>query len=161
MSEMTTTRYYPFDTAALSKGSRVPRSTIESAYNIRHADARYGIKAFLPARQYVERALAERDGELVTIICDAGDLVILTDPEASAYNDRRILALLVQAGESHRRMAGVDRSKLGDDVAEHDRALVTHGRALQAAGRIESRNLIPQPRVRQTPELAGAVEKDS
>ncbi len=155
----TTTSLYPFDTDSLTKGSRVTRDTITAAYGIPWTSALYGIKAFLPARHHVERAFAAR-GEIVTVVCDKGDLVILEDDAASLYNERTFSLLFRRAGQTQHRMLGVDRSKvLPERLGRHDRALETNGRALGAASRELRRNLLPSPRQRATPGIAAPSKK--
>lgn len=149
MSEM---RIYPFDVAPLRKGDRVTRETIERAYGVTAGTDEYRLKGMLRAREHVLAAFAER-GEIVTVTEERHDLVILTDEEAAAYNERHFELALDAARRCHGRALAVDRARLSPEALErHDRSLVVQGRQLQAAH--EARKVLPVPRERTGPVRA-------
>jgi hypothetical protein len=141
-------REYPFDTEELVKGSRIDASLIEHAYGVKRDHDRYRM-AQLKAKEFVVRRLLER-GLVVTVKCELHDLVILTEEDASPYNEREVSRGFRKAVRAHGRMLGADRSELSPTtLARHDRVIEANGRGLSAFRR--ERRLAAAPRERQTP----------
>jgi hypothetical protein len=139
---------YPFDTAHLQKGDRVPREVVERAFNVVAGTDAYRL-AMLRARAFLLLAFANR-GEVVTVVEERSDLVILNDEEAALYNERTYELALNAARRSHARKLAVDRAKLQPTTLErHDRVLVVQGRQLHAIA--ASTPALPSPRKRSTP----------
>ncbi len=148
---------YPFDTDSLDKGSRIDIATIESAYGVRFGTDDYALAA-LRAGAYIERRFRER-GVVVTVVQRKGEVVILTDSEASNENARQFDLKVRGAARAHFRNVGVDRSKLLEaEVGAHDRTVETQGRQL-AAMRQAKRLPKPTPHKRTTPLLPKKAEK--
>jgi hypothetical protein len=144
------TSEYPLSTANLDKGSKVTSEEIERAFCVQVGTSHYQL-AMLQACDYVRRKLLER-GLFVTVKQRHNDLVVLTDTEASAYNQQRFNAELRGAFRAHARQLGVDRSKLDDKALDkHDRSLEIQGRTLSAIRK--SRREVPtlRPNDRLTP----------
>lgn len=125
------TTEYPIATDGLRKGDRVSVNAIERAFSVKRQTDAYRL-ALLKASNYIVRRFRDR-GEIVTVVERKHDLVILTDDEASKYNDERFAINIRGAARAHTRNLGVDRSKLSAGVIdEHDRRIVNNGRVLGA-----------------------------
>jgi hypothetical protein len=149
------TRIYPFETDHLRKGDRVTREQIERAYGVKAGTDEYRLRGMLRAREHVLSAFAER-GEIVTVTEERQDLVILTDEEAAAYNERHFDLALDSMRRCHGRKLAVDRAELSAEVRErHDRTLLTQGRQLHAV-RVAAK-LEAAPRERETPAALAAA----
>ena len=149
----TTVQKYPLDFDALKKGDVISVEQQEDIFKIKAANDAFAFKS-LALRQRIEKELALR-GLPVTVRHDHGALVICTDPDASAYNDRMRGKTLRAFGRAHRRNLAVDRSKLDSPGLEtHDRKNGIYGAVLAAALKVR-RRMVLKAAERQTPGLPG------
>ncbi len=109
---------YPLDFDALSKGSTIPQSKIEEILGLSADNPGYW-KGLLSLRDRVIKELEQRNLD-VTIKQDNGDLIILTDSEASIYNYAWASRHLSGYMRSHNRLLAVDVKNLSiPETAEH------------------------------------------
>lgn len=88
-----------------------------------------------------------------TVATRKGQIVVMTDPEASEYNDHGFEVGLKKARRAHFRMQQVDVNNLGDDQrATHDAGLIKQA-AILSAVRSTRAALHPAPSPRTTPTL--------
>jgi hypothetical protein len=151
MAEEQQATEYPITTTHLRKGSIVSVEVLEEAFGVKRGTDAFQLAA-LRAADYITKRLAQR-GEMVTVAQRKCNLVILTDTEASSYNEQRFDTEIGSAARALRRMAAVDRSQVdATRLAAHDRALEVRGRMLAAARR-ERRQASLAPHKRETPAL--------
>jgi hypothetical protein len=122
---------YPLDFDQLSKGSTIPQSQIEEVLGMKADDPRYW-KAVLTLRDRIRKELSQR-GLCVTIKQSAGDLVILTDAEASIYNYTWASRHLSGYMRSHEQLLNVDRKNLSiSEKTEHSKRIEVSSKYAQA-----------------------------
>lgn len=127
----TDVRRSPIDYDAAKKGDYLDPDFVEAIVEVSRKDCRYSLRATNLAQQ-IERELWERGKQYTVCIRDHG-IAILTDVEASAYNQDRWEYHQRGLGRSHRKMAAVDIALIPEDVRKkHDRHLVLQGATLAA-----------------------------
>lgn len=125
------TERWPVDWDSLKKGDFIDRERCEKIVDCPSDSPKYALK-LLSFKETVEREMADR-GKPVTVRVDHGSLKILTDSEASAYNEDRQRASLRAFSRGHRRNVAVDVAELNDeDKAKHERRLLVGGTILTA-----------------------------
>lgn len=155
LMEETVTGEYPLDTDSLVKGSHIPAEVIELAFNVRRDTGAYQI-AFMRAANYIQRRFLDR-GETITITQRRFDLIILTDEEVPAHNERLFRNEIRKAARTHARSSAADRSQMSEATAKfHDRTLVVQGTTLAAISRV-TREIKAATRTRATPALLRGV----
>lgn len=128
---MQTTKY-PLDFDALDKGSVIPQSKIEEVLGMK-ADHPDLWKKKLRLKERVEGEISFRCGVEVTIKDDHGDLVILTDGQASIYNFTWEVRHIRAAMRSHNRLLAVDsRNLTPDELVEHRKRVEISSKYAQA-----------------------------
>jgi hypothetical protein len=144
----------PIDFEAAQKGDIVPAERLERLTGVKRHEKEYALKV-LPIKQQIERGLAEMNKHM-TVIMRGDDLVLLTDEEASEYNERKSKEHLRGFCRSYVRLRHVDVAGLPDDArrAEHTRRLEVAG-AYLVAFKDAQKKLGPVPHKRQTPGLPG------
>ena len=125
------TSEYPLETRDLKKGSVIPSAQLEEITGLKSSDRKYAL-AVLKIKEYIEKALA-KNNLYVTLAIKKDDLCILTDSEASFYNNDQIRIRTNQAITAFERLIRVDASKL--DIHEqqtHKRNVEVNGKYIQA-----------------------------
>jgi hypothetical protein len=128
---MSDVQRHPIDFERLSKGDVIPVNRIEEIVGVKRDDKNYSI-LLLQLKGRVERELFERK-KLWTLTTEAGEIKILTDAEASAYN-------AIEAENARRRerrrfalQCAVDVGELTEEQkSEHRRRVEIQGRYIQA-----------------------------
>ena len=121
---------FPLDFDAIEKGSVIEESQCRKI--IKHSSETEYQLGLLKLKSLIEDRLQDR-GVVVTIKCHKGALVILTDSEASEYNEERQKHSLKAFAVSHRRLIGVDTARLNSEQKmNHERRLVQGGLFLSA-----------------------------
>ncbi len=147
-----TAQRYPFDYDELDKGSFIPPEKIESLLGVRRDHAQYALRVLRLCEQITEE-LAARE-KRVTVVGDGGGIRILTDAEASAYNNRAADLAYSKMGRSLARLQAVDPTEFEDNTKRlHERRLLVVGHMLRGAqhGRKEALKLVAHER--STPAL--------
>lgn len=141
---------FPLDYERLQKGSRVPEAEVRRIIGRVRDDRQFRLE-FLKLRARVEKALLER-GRPATICEDHGDLVVLTDVQASEYNHRQTGYGLRHAFRSNERLRRVDPNQLTEGQrALHEQRVLTDGRVLIAIAR-ERKVIRAEERAKGLPE---------
>jgi hypothetical protein len=133
------TEIHPFDCSKLNKGDTIPAAVIETATNSKRTDRNYRLK-MLNLRDFIfKQLIVEKRPATVRI---SGDTIkILSDSEASPYNDKHFAFGHQKAQRAFARNLFVDRSKLTEEERiTHDHRVYVQGRILQAM-RAESRRI--------------------
>lgn len=142
-----------FDYAELEKGDVLSVGHCEAVLNLSpvHHPKAYPL-ALMGLVQQVEREL-QQAGKRYTVATRKGQVVVLTDAEASEYNDHGFECALKKAKRSHFRMQQVNVNNLDqNERARHDNNLVKQAAVLQAV-RNARKALHPAPSARTTPTL--------
>lgn len=118
---MQKTEKWPLDFDAINKGDIITEAQCRAALNPRD-DKDFQLK-LLTLKEEIERRHAEL-GTILTIKVTRNSLHILTDAEASEYNENRQQHALRHFVKSHRRLIGVEIGNLSSEQAgEHDRRI--------------------------------------
>jgi len=144
---------FPVDYDALAKGDVIPAKELSRIVGepMRSYEYQYKITALT---KEIETELWSR-GKPWTVRIRNGDIVILTDAEASDYNAERVDKMRRGIYRSHRRMMAVDVAQLTtEERALHDRNAVRSGMVV-AALLATRRAPQPIPVQRQHPMLPG------
>jgi hypothetical protein len=134
---------YPFDYEAIEKGDSFPVSEIESITKKEYGTKEYDF-AIMTLQATVTREL-EAIGKSYTVVIQKGGLTILTDTEATRYNDQRFMSGFKTMVGAHFRQMGVDTTQLEEvDQQHHERRIMKQSHMLMGAknGRSEARKLI-------------------
>lgn len=127
----------------LSKGSRIPARVIEQATRTNRNHRDYGL-AVLAVRTAVENHFREAHRQVVTTAEERGDVRVLTDAEASEYQEDQFEAGIRRMQRANHKARGVDVSTLNHvEREEHDRRLVVQ--AAYLAGIRATRKVLRQP----------------
>ena len=122
---------YPLDFDALTKGSTIPQSEIEEILGLEANSPGYW-KGLLTLRDRITKELEYRNLK-VTIRQDNGDLVILTDSEASIYNYAWGGQYLSRYARTHDRLLSVDVKNLSvPEASEHRKRVEISSKYAQA-----------------------------
>ena len=147
---MSEAKVFPIDTDSLQKGSVISTQEIESIFDVKQSDAAFNLAA-LKLKTYITERFKER-GEVVTVACENSTLKILTDPEASEYNYRRVKAGVSQIAGAHQRNMGVDVTGLEPpQAAQHEKHIIRTGMVLMSIQEAFKAPLITNERT--TPKL--------
>ena len=134
----------------LEKGSIIPVSVCEQVINCKRSDRMYSRK-LLPLAGAIAGHFKKND-IIVTVITRNDSIVILTDEEASKYNQRRFKVQLKGAKRAHYRTRGVDHSGFSyEDMERHQRDLEQQATVLTAI-RLSQKIYELQPTVRNVPK---------
>jgi hypothetical protein len=121
----------PLDFEALKKGDRILVDEMEVITGHKRDSLKFA-RDVQSLCAKVERELARRGYPVTCRMLDLG-LAVLTDKEASEYNDHRFRDGLGLAVKSHGKANAVDQRNLDDgDKKRHDRRLEIQGRYMQA-----------------------------
>lgn len=122
---------FPLDFDTIKKGDTITEPVCREIIGTAKTEEQYQI-GLLGLKQQIERELMQR-GIVATIKITRKTIEVLTDAQASEYNEARQNYALKSFVTSHRRMLGVDSSKLtGQQVVEHDRRLTNGATYLTA-----------------------------
>jgi hypothetical protein len=122
---------FPVDVALLEKGSVIPASVIEAAYQTSRDRADYSLKV-LRCIDEIQRQLGSRGAGWVIRQRDHG-IRILTDKEASVLLASEVDASLRSVGRSHALQIAVDTSGFDDsESSAHSSRLLRSGAFVQA-----------------------------
>ena len=143
-----TNRHPNIDYMALQKGDVIG---IEELEKITHKQV--GTDAYdLAVMGIRKRILDERED--LTVVHDHDTLRILTDPEASTYNDTRFKRSIRVMCESNNRLIQVDTSQFNKELSDkHLRRIELNSRTYQAAMLGRRGKLTLPPVTRKTPGL--------
>jgi hypothetical protein len=145
---------YPIQTDDLSKGSVITADELERATGVRRDSDRYRL-GLLKVRDYITERFRDR-GEIITVKQEGDTLRILTDAEATEYNERSAEQGLAKMGRALVRQVGVDVRNLTDaQRRDHERRLLIQSKTLQAARAGRRAALQPGRHERTTPQLNG------
>jgi hypothetical protein len=146
------TTEYPIATDELQKGDVITIDELESATEARRDSPRFWA-AVLRVSDYIAARFRDR-GEIVTIRQDGGALRILTDEEATVYNERAAECGLAKMGRALVRQMGVDVRNLTEGQRrDHERRLLVQSKTLQAARAGRRAALQPAKYERTVPAL--------
>lgn len=151
-------RKHPLDFDVLKKGDVITIEKMEEIFSLSRKDEDFCFKR-MGLRNKIIDELDVR-GYIVTVVFDHDALRILTDEEASDYNDRRFQKGIKVMFQAHRRNLGVDRGNLSEDKKKvHDRNLEVNGGTLSAT--LEKRQELRfLPQKRKTPLIPEDKKKD-
>lgn len=151
---------YPFDFEQLEKGQVIAADAIEPIVKCKRDDKEYALKV-LALKEEVERAMREL-GRPVTIAMRGADMHVLSDEDASQYNDRHFVRGLRQCGRSLRRMTEVDVGQLSAERRpEHLRRLEVNGKTYGAAVATRRKSWAITGHKRTTPGLPQSSDDSS
>ena len=104
------------DLSNVKLGAVIPKSVCESAIGFSESSdpKKWSIK-MLKLLGYVSSGLKKIFGREITVRCIQGELHVLTDSDAAAYNPRRFEVGLRMSRRAHRRLMSVDASKLSPE----------------------------------------------
>ena len=138
---------FPLDYDQLHKGSIISIETIEEYCGYEHGTDYYNLSA-LRLKNLILQAFEDR-GDPVTMKSSKGQLIVLTDQEASNYNDKRQRSGMKTIVTSYKRLVNVDAAALEDgDKKTLERRLIISGKVLQGmiAGHKEGVKLVAEQR---------------
>ena len=117
----------------LEKGSVVLQEQIEQICGVtRRQDVELFRFHQMRIVQQLSKALADR-GKVYTVVCRKCNIHVLTDSEASKYNQRAFQNGLKKSRRSTARLISVDVSQLSpSELVEHDRAMNKQARTMTA-----------------------------
>ena len=145
---------FPVDYDQVEKGDRIERKRLAEIVRERPGTCafQYKVARFMDELQ---TRLRERGKEYTLRYC-RGDVLILTDADASQRNRHRFRKHCRGIVKAHRRLCAVDASGfVGDDLKLHDRAVAIQGRTLAAmAGQRAIRPIAYQRPGRRLPKPA-------
>jgi hypothetical protein len=142
---------HPIDYDLLNKGDVIPVNRVEEIVGVKRAAKEYAFR-LLRLKGRIEHELAER-GKVWTLSTDHGDLRILTDSEASTYNEVESAHARRKERRCFARQAAVDVSKLSEDERPaHERRVYVQGKYIQAAASVRQ-SLRLKPVERTVPGL--------
>lgn len=141
------------DFDAMAKGDRISRGEVAEIVAVNEDDDPHKFRfEMMRLMQFIRNELARR-GRPWTVCEVKGDVAILTDEEASKYNDRRFNQQVRGALVNHAQNLGVDVSNLSAaQLQRHDRNLSRNG-AIVAAIANARRELHAAPYRRDKPGL--------
>jgi len=149
----------PFDYESIEKGDLFPASEIETITNKKRGTVQYQF-ALMGLQAAMSLGLEDL-GKSYTVKIHQDGLQVLTDIEATEYNDRRFRSSFRGMLKAHFRQMGVDESQLDDpDVRAHQHRLFKQGKIIMGAkaGQDDARRMIAAQRT--TPNvLAGRTEE--
>lgn len=132
MSPIDDPKRWPFDVDAVEKGSIVMTPEQVDEYSNAPRDSKEWRLAMLSLKDQLERGLAARGITGWTVCENKGALVVLSDADASVYNQRLTDQALRTIVRSSIRMSCVDTEQLNDEqVAEHERRLMRNSYLMQ------------------------------
>jgi hypothetical protein len=141
----------PIDFDAIQKGDALSPSQLEEITGKKQGTSAYAF-AVMQLSQRIANECASR-GKIFTIAIVQQHLRVLTDEEASVYNDKQYRAKWRGMKRNHFNNMAVDASKLSDSQrSKHERNILVQA-GLLAAGDKERRRLIVQAHQRTTPGL--------
>jgi len=141
---------YPLDFDSLKKGSIIPPGDVSEAIEMDVLDKNFALKALALAQQ-IEVELAAR-GEAVTVCVRQGAIHVLTDEEASIYNDASFERGIRRLLRAHRRMMSVDTKQLSEGrKQEHSDLSMAQARQILAIKK--ERKALLQPHQDKRPGL--------
>jgi predicted small secreted protein len=151
-----TTEKYPFDFDALQKGDLIDAIHIEKVLRLSRGTPAYQLK-LMGLKDEVERELMQR-GRPVTVKIEKQSLRILTDAEATEYNEARFNHQLRGAKRSFHRQMNVDVSQLTEDQkASHERRVLWQGGIMTAIVN-EKKRLMAEPHVSPSRKALASAE---
>ncbi len=143
---------YPFDYDTLDKGSFIPPERIESLIGLRRDHAQYSLRVLRLCERITEE-LAARE-KRVTVVGDNHGIRILTDMEASEYNNRAADIAYGKMARSLARLRAVDPTEFDGDLKRlHERRLLVVGHMLRGARQGRKEALRLEAHERSTPAL--------
>lgn len=149
---MQETKKWPVDFEAIKKGDIITEAQCRAALSPKD-DKDFQLK-LLSLKDEIERRHADL-GTVLTIKVTRNSLHVLTDPEASEYNESRQQHALRHFVKSHRRLIGVEISNLSPEQAgEHDRRIAHSSNYMSAIkdARKSNRSITATP-VSERPKL--------
>src|SRR3990167_11413014 len=121
------TEKFPLDFDLLDKGSVISADTLTDIFSLPVDDPRYRLKCLSLVEQ-ITRQLSDRGIE-ATVCQSRGSIRVLTDSEATTYNERQGLLGRRKIRKSFRRLLNVDTANLSDkERSAHDKRLLLLGR---------------------------------
>lgn len=130
---------WPLDFDALSKGDIIDSGRLAEITKSQPGTSTYSLR-LLQVKEQIERKLLQRDYPVTTKI-EGQSLRILTDAEASEYNEQQAEQAVRKAYRSLRRQMNVDvRQLTAEQQTDHGRRLIHQG-AIVNAIRETRRNL--------------------
>jgi len=149
---MQNTKRYPLNFENLKKGDVITEDQLVEILKEPKESVKFWSKKLALRMEIMDR-LAEM-GNPVTVKETKGDLVILTDLEASTYNNRMFTNTVRQLVRTHNRSCQVDDSDFGEDERKrHRRMIEINGRTIQGALLGRRGKLQLPPYERTTPGL--------
>lgn len=160
IAELTTR--YPVNVDALNKGDRLDVQQVEHLIGCKFEDRNYSLKA-LRLADWISDEMRKRRGIDVITRVMRGEVVLLTDAEASKYVGVRWDESLGIQRRMIRHSLAIDRDALPDDTARANLDRATTSMAMQyAAAKKERRKAARaemKPAERKTPALLGVPKK--
>ena len=115
---------WPIDPHALNKGDWIPADTIENITGVKRAEYKRYQLALLRAKSMIEQTLASV-GRNWTLRIQGQTLRVLTDAEASSYNEEASDAARRRIERCAVRLCGVETSGLTpEERKQHDRRML-------------------------------------
>lgn len=122
---------WPLDFDALSKGDVIDSGRLAEITKAAPGTSTYSLR-LLQVKEQIERKLLQREYPVTTKI-EGNCLRILTDAEASEYNEQQAEQAVRKAYRSLRRQMNVDvRSLTPEQQTEHGRRLIQQGAVVNA-----------------------------
>lgn len=122
---------WPLDFDALSKGDVIESTRLADITKATPGTSTYSLR-ILQVKEQIERKLLQRDYPVTTKI-EGASIRILTDVEASEYNEQQGEQAVRKAFRALRRQMNVDvRSLTAEQQAEHGRRLIHQGAIVNA-----------------------------
>jgi hypothetical protein len=122
---------FPIDYDSLKKGDVIPAELLEKIAEAPRSTPKYQLKVLAFQQQIMDEMRAR--GNPVTVIVRGGEIVVLTDAEASTYNAERLGAHLHGVMRAHERSQAVDVANLDDEQKKvHTRRVEVGGKFVQA-----------------------------
>jgi len=146
------TKQHPIDYESLTKGTVISIREIENITGISSEEIKKFELARLQLRNQIDRELRNIGIEF-TVAQVKGNIKVLTDEEASDYNNRKRQAALGQLCNAHAKITSVDASCFDPELKKkHERRVFLSSKFLQAFQNVR-KELHLQPYKRNTPKL--------
>lgn len=147
---MTNVSKYPVDYDTLEQGDVISVDQIEALTQQRFGTIAYSMEAMKLQQRMMDDLRGV--GKPWTIKNEKGALVVLTDEQASEYNDQRCRAQIRGFGRSLGRLRDCDNTNMSDDHRRsHERRVESHGRTFAAIVASRKKRIVSEPHKRALP----------
>jgi hypothetical protein len=149
------TQFHPLDYETLKKGDYITPEQAQEITGKKMNDPKFPL-ALLNLKERIRREMQAQRRPITAKVEQLG-IRILSDPEASNYNDKQASSALRKLGRSVKRLLQVDQRNLDDgETKVHERRIVTWSKTYQAAKASRRESLKLPVHERKTP---GVIEQ--